>query len=205
MRWIFKIFIIVMILGPLGPLGPGPVAAQTTKQEMEPEGSRGRYSQEQGQRIALRHVPGEVLKTSLYKLGGNKRCRDEEIDGEEVEVCRHSDSRIFYEYVILVPDGSVYEVEINSSTGKLYEIEIEHLSDNPVYPFPLVPEADARATAIARVDKRVRGGRTPEILDVRIGVDQRRLVYFVDVRKFSKDIRVTIDAQKGDILDYDRL
>lgn len=187
---------------------------------LKPASERGRYTKQQGAVLALRAVPGEIVAMDSYKLGGNRTCKtvvvdsggDFDIDDRQnlsdkvtEKVCRRSQSRTYYEYKILVPDGSVYEVEISTSTGRVHEIEVEHLSDNPVFPFEVIPEADMRATALAKVDEEEWGGRVPKVLDTNIEVLKRGVVYVLDIRKSPNKARVTIDARTGAVLGYETL
>lgn len=167
---------------------PQPVFAQTAEElgytydengEMNGLGPKGRITTEQGQFIALQRLRGEILDTDIF-----------------VE-----NDRYFYAYKILVPDQSVYEVEIYAANGEIDEIEIEYLSPDAVLPMTLMDQTLIRNLAVNHVNEETLGARKPVIRSIRVGAYKRKPAYFIDIKKSAKRFDIIIDAITGKILE----
>lgn len=146
---------------------------------IEPEGARGRYTEEQAQVFALKRLWGEVM----------------EIDGY------WKNSRFYHEYTIQTADGSIYEVEVNAQTGDIYQVEVESLSENPRFPSGLVDGEYVSAVAHSYVEEHGKGGFKAKVSGgPALEVFQRKLVYRVPVKKSVRDYAVLIDAFDGSVV-----
>ena len=180
--------ICICILG--GWFSPTPVFAQADVAEAEddlPEsgsGALGRFTLEEAQAYALRVMSGEVIGTDVEREQGDQ---------------------VFYEYLIRRPDGSIFEVEIDATSGELYEIEVERLGRDPIMPFETLSPDAMEAIAVSYVREKSNRVLRIRVVDERRTVYQRKLAHLYDIKQSSKVYRVIIDAIDGRILSHERI
>lgn len=161
-----------------------PVYAQDDELPEEGSGKLGRFTLEEAQGYALRVMSGEVIGTDVEREQGDQ---------------------LYYEYLIRRPDDSIFEVEIDATSGELYEIEVERLGDKPEIPFETIAPEMLENIALSHMKQRTR-----KVLPVRVEervmvVYQRKLAYAFDLKQSSKRHRIYVDAVSGRILADERL
>lgn len=152
-------------------------AAAPEEEEIRGEGARGRFTEEQSAAIALARLPGEIIATSGERLDGV----------------------FYYEFEILRPDGSVFEVEVDAALGEVYEIEIVSLGADPVLPYDLFPESLAEDAARKHVAEKTKGAGKPELVFFELGVLNRKPAYFYRYKRAIRTYEVIVDALDGKI------
>lgn len=160
---------------------PSYVCAQDD--EFVPEGPRGRWSVEQAKAVALQTIYGEVIGTDIER----------------------EDDHVFYEYTIVQSDNSVFEVEVNASTGEVYEIEAEYLSANPRLPEGLIDKNLASVVAASHTGEKGKGRLKPKVKSTQIDIFERKLVYDVLVKKGVREYNVYVDAFSSDVVGFEEL
>lgn len=155
-----------------------PEAETETFEEPVGLGPKGRFTTEQSEEIALRAVPGEVLGRDSY----------------------WENDRFYSVHKIQVPDGSIYEVEVNTLIGEVYEIEIEYLAPGARLPMALMPENVARTMATSYVQSNEPGKIKAKAQGIVLSVLNQKPVYEVTVKKSVHQYKVVMDAIDGEIL-----
>ncbi|HBR68411.1 MAG TPA: hypothetical protein DEA55_03450 [Rhodospirillaceae bacterium] len=164
-------------------LVPAAFAVETpldTKDKMVGEGPKGRFTQEQAQEIALGVVPGEVKSTEGW----------------------WNDNRYYVGVVILREDGSIFDVEINTLTGKIHNIAIDSLVPGSSLPMDVIAQNIAEAVAVSHVNDKVHGAAKAEILKSQIIVHERQPVYRIEVKKLVHKYEVLVNAVTGKIKSF---
>ena len=161
-----------------------PVSAQNFEEEFDPdapiigEGRRGRITLEQGKPIALHAVPGEILSTDVER----------------------ENSRLYYEYTIETPDGSVFEVELNAQNGEIYEIEVENLSAEPVLPTQIIAPETLENIALAHIQKKTNSRLKTKLQSSQLTAFERKLAYRFEFKQSARFYEVWVDAVSGRVL-----
>ncbi len=146
-------------------------------------GPKGRFTQEQAQEIALRTIPGEILSSDGW----------------------WENDRFFMGVKIIRSDGSIFDVEVNTLTGQVHEIEIEHLVPGTVLPMNIMAQNVAGAIALSHVEDKTRGRTRARILNAEIIIHERKPVYRVEVKKLVKTYEVLVHAASGKVMGLRKL
>ncbi len=164
-----------------------PVYAQDAAEDelpLEGSGKLGRFTLEEAQGYALRVMSGEVIGTDVEREQGDQ---------------------VYYEYLIRRPDDSIFEVEIDATSGELYEIEVERLSEKPDIPFETISPMMLENIALSHMKKKTRKILPIKVLKSTMSVYERKLAYAFDLKQSHKSYRIYVDAISGRILSDDRL
>ncbi len=164
-----------------------PAYAQDVAENELPEhgsGKLGRFTMDEAEGYALKVMSGEVIGRGMFREQGDD---------------------VYYEYLIRRPDDSIFEVEIDATSGELYEIEVERLGVDPVIPFKTMTPEMLEAIAVSHMKDKTR-----KILPIRVKeslrtVHNRRLAYVFDLKQSSKEHRIYVDAINGKILSDERI
>ncbi|GJL85161.1 MAG: hypothetical protein DHS20C02_09360 [Micavibrio sp.] len=153
------------------------------EEELIGAGPKGRFTQEQANEIALRRVPGEILSSEGW----------------------WENDRFFVGVKILRGDSSIFEVEINTLTGKVHEIEIEYLAAKAMLPMDVIARHLAHAIALSHVEDKTRGGTKARVLKLETIVHERKPVYRVEVKRLVKTYEVLVNASSGKVMSLRKL
>ncbi len=162
----------------IGLLWSLPVMAQDRAQEELGAGPKGRYSEQQALEIALRAVPGAVLSTDGW----------------------WENDRFFLGFKILRADNSIFEVEVNTLSGKVQNIEVEYLAEGATFPGRLIAQSVADLAALSHIQGETTGRAKAKILSSYIVVHERKPAYRVEVKKSARVYGVLVDAVSGKII-----